>query len=136
MNIYLLVNKDISREVTMDTNAIMQIVYAISIVTGFITMLLSWASSEGEHITDKQRTFYGRTFLAGAGLICITIAYIEHTALIIIAIASIASFAGLVYFIANYLTDNDAKERYQRDSAMATKCRAAIEKINQTSATG
>jgi len=115
-------------------NAISQIIYAISIAAGFITMIWSWASSESERITDKQKKFYGRSFLAGAGLICITILYVEQTTLS--TIIAIALFAGLIYLISIYLTNKDAEERRQRDSAMATKCRGAIEKINQTSTTG
>jgi len=113
----------------MDMNPIMQIAYAISIAAGFITMIWSWASSEGERITDKQRTFYGRTFLAGAGLICVTVVYIYPATLG--AIIIMALLAGLAWSIANYFANKDAEERYQIDSAMIKRCHEAIAKINQ-----
>jgi hypothetical protein len=113
----------------MDTNPILHIVYAILIAAGFITMMWSWASSEGERISNEQRKFYGRTFLAGAGLICVTVVYIYPVALG--AIITIALLVGLAWFITNYHINKDTEERRRIDSAIITRCHAAITEINQ-----
>lgn len=113
----------------MDLNPIMQIVYAILIAAGFITMIWSWASGEGERISDEERKFYGRTFLAGAGLICVTVVYVYPAALG--AIITIALIVGLAWFITNYRMDREAQELRRIDGAMIARCHAAILEINK-----